>query len=67
MNETKVWAVYKTGTGTLGRVCGNFGTWKSETRDLGTLNMGRGDAGMRLLQKSEGNAISVTFLVNMFW
>ena len=54
-----------------------------ETRDLETSSMGRGnvwdgDAGRQiqgrtgrgcewLLQKSEVNAMSVTFLVNMFW
>ena len=31
------------GTGTLGRVCENFGTWERETKDLGTSSMGRGD------------------------
>ena len=35
-----VWAVYKTGTGALGRLCGNLGR---ETGDLGTSSMGRGD------------------------
>ena len=35
--------MYKTGTGTLRRVCGNFGTWERETRDLGTSSMGRGN------------------------
>ena len=27
----------------MGRVFGNFETWKSETKDLGTSSMGRGD------------------------
>ena len=44
--EIKFWlAVYKSGTGTSGRVCGDLGlgTWGRETRDLSTLSMGRGD------------------------
>ena len=35
--------VCKSGTGTLGRVCGELGTWGRDTRDLGTSRMGRGD------------------------
>ena len=44
--------MYKSGTGTSGRVCGDLGleTWGRETRDLRTSSMGRedewdGDAG----------------------
>ena len=68
-------AVYKSGTGTSGRVCGDSGTWGRETRDLRTSSMGRGDAGTSntgtqgtrdVNKKSKLNAISVTFLVNMF-
>ena len=58
-----------------------MGTWGRERNDLGTSIMRREDlwdrdAGRqiqgrrgceRLLQKSELNAISVTFLANMFW
>ena len=51
-------------------------TWGRETRDLRTSSLGRGDVKYRdagdtgcelISQKSEVNAISVTFLVNMFW
>ena len=51
-------------------------TWGRETRDLRTSSLGRGDVKYRdagdtgcelLSQKSEVNAISVTFLLNMFW
>ena len=47
-NVTKYRAVYKTGTGRRGRghwdACvETFGTWKRETKDLGTSIMGRGD------------------------
>ena len=68
--------MYKSGTGTWGRVSGGLGTWGREMRDLRTSSMGRGDVKYRdagdagcekLSQKSEVNAISVTFLVNTFW
>ena len=38
-------AVYKSGRGTSGRVCGDSGTWGRETRDLRTSCMGHGDPG----------------------
>ena len=64
------------GDGDFGTRVWGLGSWGRETRDLRTSNMGRGDVKYRdaghagyelLLQKSEVNAISVTFLVNMFW
>ena len=75
-------AVYKIkvgrgqGDGDIGTRVWGLGTWGRETRDLRTSSMGRGDVKNRdagdagcekLLQKSEVNAISVTFLENMFW
>ena len=81
-------ALYKSGTGTRGRVCGDLrlgdarrGTWRHQVWDAGTCGTGtygtgtrirqiqgrRGRRMWKLLQKSEVNAISVTFLVNMFW
>ena len=64
------------GDGDIGTLVWGLGTWGRETRDLRPSSMGRGDvwdgdagdAGCEwLLQKLEVNAISVTFLVNMFW
>ena len=71
------------GTGTSGRVCGDLGlgdarrgTWGHQVWDTGTCGTGTGDVKYRdagdaecewLSQKSEVNAISVTFLMNMFW
>ena len=45
----KIWAVYKSGMGTLGRVCGDLGlgTYRSEVKDLGTLSMGCGNVKYR--------------------
>ena len=47
----------------------NYGTWGCVRRGCGDVkNRDAGDAGCeRLSQKSEVNAISVTFLENMFW
>ena len=36
MYSRVVWAVYKTGTGTVGRVCGDVETWGRVGRDAGT-------------------------------
>ena len=78
---TRLWLCIKVGRGQgdgdIGTRVWGLGTWGRETRDLRTSTMGRGDvweagdageAGCEwLLQKSQVNAISVTFLVNMFW
>ena len=53
--------MYKTGTGTLGRVCGDLGfgdtrggTWGHQVWDAGTSNIGTREV------KSEVNAISLS-------
>ena len=67
--------MYKSGTGTLGRVCGDLGlgdarrgTWGRQVRDAGTRGrqkLGRRGPGMLMIIAKVGGKCDISFFVKM--
>ena len=69
MYSRVVWAVYKTGTGTVGRVCGDVETWGRVGRDAGMWERGDSwDAGTSNIEDAGGKVggkCDISFFVKM--